>query len=71
MSKQISDRPDRFKLWREPDGVYRVDGRVIPVADNSAKEISTVNDGKPVVSVKRLCDMGVGVLGRQPTVDVK
>ena len=34
MYKPISDEPDRFKLWLDPDGVYRVDGRVIPVADD-------------------------------------
>ncbi len=42
------DGPDRFALRRGPDGVYLVDGRVIPVADNSA---GGVDDSKPVVGI--------------------
>jgi hypothetical protein len=35
--------------WCEPDGIYRVYRRPIPVANDSGH---SVNDGKPVVSVK-------------------
>lgn len=38
----------RFALRRGPDGVYRVDGRVIPVCYDAA---GCVDDGKPVVAV--------------------
>lgn len=32
-------RPDRFELRLGPDGVYRVNGRVIPIADDAAKGV--------------------------------
>ena len=39
---------DRFKLTLGPDGIYRVDGRVIPAADHPAYR---VDNGKPVIGV--------------------
>ncbi len=50
MGKQVVEGADRFQLRLEPDGVYRVDGRVIPVRDNA---ILGVDDRKPVVLVHR------------------
>lgn len=43
--------PDRYDLTLGPDGVYRVDGRVIPVRDDRAKVIRAVDDRKLVVGV--------------------
>jgi hypothetical protein len=54
--------------WCEPDGIYRVYRRPIPVANDSGH---SVNDGKPVVSVHNLSDLGIGLLGRERSVDVK
>lgn len=38
---------ERFSLRPMPNGVYCVDGRVIPIADHSAV---CLNDRKPIVS---------------------
>lgn len=61
----------RFELMCEPDGIYRVDGRVIPVADDCAQPISCVDHRKTIVRIHRLPYEGVGVLGRIAAVDVE
>ena len=58
----------RFALTLCPDGVYRVDGRVIPVRDDSAL---SVDDGQPVVSIERKEDVSIGGLGSVLGVNVK
>lgn len=58
----------RFDLRLEPDGVYCVDGRFIPVRDNSA---ICLNNSKPVVRVHVLNNGGVGLLGALRGVDVE
>ena len=69
MFQQIGgDASDRFALREDPDGVYRVDGRVIPVRDEAAVRD---DNGEPVVGVQRLSDMGVGRLGREAGVNVE
>lgn len=54
----------RWDLTLNPDGVYRVDGRVIPSADHPAFR---VDDGEPVVGVHSGIDnaegLGWAVLG--------
>lgn len=59
---------ERFALRLVPDGVYRVDGRVIPVCDNA---VLSVNDSQPVVSVHNSKNVGIGLLGSQLGVNVK
>lgn len=55
-------------LWLMPNGVYRLDGRVIPVGDDTA--ISD-DHSQLVVGVHRGEDMSVGLLGSQLGVDIK
>lgn len=59
---------DCFCLSLGPDGVYRVDGRVIPVRDEAR---IGVDHSKPVVPIKNLSDMGVGLLGRHSRADIE
>lgn len=49
---------DRFALLRKPDGVYLVDGRLVPVRHDSAV---CLDDGQPVASVHGLDHDGVGL----------
>lgn len=58
----------RFALLLEPDGVYRVDGRVIPVCDKAA--ISN-DHSKPVVVVHDADNCVVGLLGSQFSVNIE
>lgn len=46
--------PDRFALRLGPDGVYRVDGRVVPIREDGAE--SRIDDREPVVGVHRGID---------------
>ena len=71
LSNRIGGGPDRFELRLEPDGVYRVDGRSIPVADNRAGQARGVDDGKSVVGVKNLSDIPPSLLGGNPTMNVE
>ena len=60
----IENCPDRFELRREPDGVYRIDGRVIPSAYDASL---CVDHCDPVVGVhngKNKVRGLVGVVGR-------
>ena len=59
---------DRFELRREPNGVYHVNGRVIPVSDDS---IRTIDHGKSVVPVHDLQYSRIGLVGVERCVDVK
>ena len=59
---------ERFALRREPDGVYRVDGRVVPIADDTTLG---VDDRQAVVGVQRGSNMGVGRFGVMGRVDVE
>ena len=68
---QIGDGPDRFELRLEPDGVYRVDGRVIPVRDETARDAGGVDNGESVVGVKCLGDMMPSGLGGLVTMDIE
>lgn len=54
---------NRFALRREPNGIYRVDGRVIPVCDEGAEPIGTVDDRQSVVRVHNTPNIGVSLLG--------
>ena len=56
MFKSLSNEPDRFQLRLGPDGVYRVDGRVVGVRDETAR-LAVFN------FAKRLSDMKPGSLG--------
>lgn len=58
----------RFDLRLGPDGVYRVDGRIIPIADNSTLGI---NNSKPVIGVHGLANMSISQAGVELGVDVK
>ena len=69
--KSLSNEPDRFKLRLEPDGVYRVDGRVIPVRDETARDVGGVDNGESVVGVKCLGDMMPSGLGGLVTMDIE
>ncbi|MGY5779974.1 hypothetical protein [Rhizobium sp. LEGMi135b] len=55
-------------LWREPNRVYRIDGRVIPVGH---KATLGVDHCQSVVGVHNGQDMSVGLLGLEPGVHVK
>lgn len=55
-------------LRRSPDGVYHIQGRVIPVRDNAALG---VDNGQPVVGIHDGKDVCMGLLGSQVSVDVK
>lgn len=65
-SRAIRDEPDRFALRREPDGIYRVDGRVIPIRDDGSNVIFCYNDGELVVAVHTVphpqSDLAIGTL---------
>ena len=54
-------------LFLEPDGVYRIDGRVIPVGNDTTLR---VDDGKLVLGVHDGADDGVGLSGRAIGVNV-
>ena len=58
-------------LWLEPNGVYRLDGRVVPVGHDSTKGVSSNDHGKPVVGVHGGDDMGVSLIGSKIGVDVE
>ena len=68
MGRAIKPGPDRFALRREPNGVYLADGRVIPVADNSA---SGIDDGQLVVPIHSGSDGGVSLIGAALGVNVE
>lgn len=51
---------DRFALLRKPDGVYLVDGRLVPVRDDGAVGFDY---GEPVVAIHDAEHGGVGVCG--------
>lgn len=59
---------DAFALRSLPDGVYRIERRMIPVRDNSA--VSN-DDRKPVVAVHSGYDVTVGLLGCENRMDVE
>jgi hypothetical protein len=65
---QIAPSPDRFTLCLGPDGVYRVDGRVIPSADHPSHRI---DHNELVVVVHGSADQGKGILGRVGRVHVE
>lgn len=58
----------RFSLCREPNGVYRVDGRAIPASDDATRGI---DDGKLVGRVHSLQHSGIGLLGSEARVNVE
>ena len=58
-----NSRHDRFALRREPNGVYRVDGRVIPVCDDRAESVGGNDDGESVVCVHDAQDMRISRFG--------
>lgn len=60
--------PDRFALRRELDGVYRVDGRMIPVCDHC---FGAIDDRESVVPIHDLKDVSVSLLGGHLGVHVK
>lgn len=62
------DVPDGFALRAMPDGIYLVDGRTIPVADDAAL---SVNHSEPVVSVEKTGNDGIGLGGAVIGVDVE
>lgn len=59
---------DRFALTRGPDGIYLVDGRVIPVADHAR---AGVNDGQPVVGIQGHRNPSVSLVGVHIGADVE
>lgn len=61
----------RFALRLQPDGVYRVDGRVIPVADHSAKPVGCIDDSESVIGIHGCMNVCVGVLGRVGAVHIE
>ena len=61
----------RFALRREPDGIYLVDGRVIPVRDDSAKGGVTIDYSKPIVGIHGSEDSRINFSGSQLGVNVK
>lgn len=58
----------RFDLRLEPDGVYSVDGRFVPIRNYRA---ISLDNSQPVVSVHELNNGSVGLLGALLGVDVK
>ncbi len=67
----LPGEPDRFELRRGPDGVYRIDGRAVPIADESSEGRVAVDDRQSIVRVASLPNMGVGFLGVARGMDVK
>ena len=59
---------DRFALRREPNGVYFVDGRTIPVRDNGA---ISLNDSEAVIGVHNGNNAGVGIGGAKLGVHIE
>jgi len=70
MGKPISGdgNDDKFSLRRMPNGVYCVDGRIIPVADDAARR---VNNGESVVNVSDRSKSRKHLRGSKLGVDVK
>jgi len=68
MSKPISYAPDRIRLRLEPNGVYFVDGRVIPVRHDAC---GSVDNGKAIVPVHDGCNLREGLLGSLSRMDVE
>lgn len=42
---------DRFALRPGPDGVYFIEGRMIPVRKDSPNDVGAVDDSQPVIGV--------------------
>lgn len=58
---------DRFALSLGPDGVYRIEGRMIPIRDDRAEPVSTVDDCQPIIPIHCAENMGIchgGIIGR-------
>jgi len=55
-------RPDPYELALCPDGVYRIQRRVIPVSGDAA---SGVNNDKSVASVNKSGECRKGIIGAQ------
>lgn len=68
---QIGTGLDRFKLHTGPDGVYRIDGRVIPIRDDGPKVVGGIDNGQAVVGVHDHSHAVIGLVGRQRGVDVE
>ncbi|WP_424982109.1 hypothetical protein [Maritalea sp. S77] len=70
MFKPISGdgNAERFTLRPMPNGVYSIDGRLIPIRDDSARSL---NDSKSVVGVYSARNMGVSLGGAAAGMDVK
>mgnify|MGYP006873511011 CR=1 FL=1 len=62
---------DRFALRLEPNGVYRVDGRVIPVCDNCTNNVGADDDSQSIISIHGRQDVCVGLLGAVIGMDVE
>lgn len=60
--------PDQFPLWRQPDGIYGVNGRLVPSTDETAL---SVDDRESVKGIHNLGDVGVGLLGAEGHLQAK
>ena len=61
----------RFELRCDPNGVYRVDGRVIPVAHDSTEITGSVDYGEPIIRIHNPDHLGIGLCGSVLGVNVE
>ena len=59
---------DLFALTRKPNGIYCINGRSIPIRDDSTV---CLNNSKPVVGVHNADNLGVRIGGTKIGVDVE
>ena len=69
MGNQIAlSGEDLFALTCKPDGVYCINGRSIPIRDDSTV---CLNNSKPVVGVHNADNLGVRIGGTKIGVDLE